>query len=288
MDWFFYIIIATVLYGVYNFIYKLATSKGISSSQIVNKAAISVSILSFLTILILGSEFVDIELILFFALLNSSAFALGAVCKVKALSYIPTSYVFPIGKMNAFLVIILSIVFLGDRPTINQYIGFLFILLMMLILFWDVFDNRKNSNYKNVKLGIMLASVSAIATAGSMFVGKFASTSVTILNYIFVSYSMVAIYTYLIPKFINRNTLLEKTSKSVYFYGFAAGLLNFIGYYLVLKAFACGPLSLIQGISATALAIPIFLSIVFLKESFNLKKGLIVLFALIAIILIKI
>ncbi|NPA44592.1 MAG: EamA family transporter, partial [Chlorobi bacterium] len=123
IDWFTYTIIFTILYGAINFMYKLAAHYNLSSHKIVKVSAITVAIISLSVVLLTKSPFTNFKMILFFAFINSAFFGLGSIVKIQALKYIPSSFAFPITKLNSVLLIIYAIFLFNDRPTMLQWIG---------------------------------------------------------------------------------------------------------------------------------------------------------------------
>lgn len=286
MSWFLYIVTATVLYGFLNYTYKLAASYGCPNHLVVNRAALTVSVLSLTALLITRSPFRNPWLILLFALINSGFFCLGSLSKIQALKRAPAAIAFPVGKLNAVFVILLSILLFEDRLTILQWAGVALSLIMLLVASIDAGKTKSNGPKDNVYAGISWALVAAAATAVSMLTGKFASTRVPLINYIWMSYTLVAAYTFLIMKTTAGGYDLQAEKKAGR-YGMIAGTLNLIGYYLVLKAFASGPMALIQGVFSTSFIIPIILSVLLLKDRFDLCKAVIIILTLFSLLLIK-
>ena len=289
-DWFIYTICFTVIYGIINFVYKIAAVHQCPSHRVVNMAAITVTISSFVIIIISGSAFVDFRLIIFFAIINSSFFALGSITKIQSLKYIPTSFAFPVAKLNSVFLIIYALILFNEQPLWNQWIGITLSLSMLAFISFSAKGSTttKKENKQHVT-GLLLALLAAFSTSISMLTGKFASTEVSKLHYIFVSYALVMIYTTIISRTFYRKK--RKVGKSMYrkilLFGVIIGILNFAGYFLVLSAFATGPLSLIQGISSNSFIIPIILSVIVFKEKFSYKNAIVVFLAILSVLLIK-
>jgi drug/metabolite transporter (DMT)-like permease len=253
-------------------------------------SAITISVSSFAIILLAGNAFVDVKSIIFFAAINSSFFALGSIVKIQSLKFIPTSFAFPITKLNAVFLIIYALVLFNEKPQWNQWIGIIISLSILAFISLSVKNkyNTKNQNKQQIA-GVLLALLAAFSTSISMLTGKYASTEVSKIHYIFVSYTLVMIYTTIINRTIYRKKRkLEKSmNKKIFLFGAIIGILNFTGYYMVLNAFETGPLSLIQGISSNSFIIPIILSIFIFREKFTYKNALVVLLSVISILLIK-
>ena len=284
-DWFAFALTATVIYGCFEFTYKLTVQDGYSSTAIVNKAAVTVTLLSGLGILYTRSPFEPLPQILLFGFLNATCFASGTIAQISALRYMPTSHVFPIAKLSSIIRIMLGFAFLGDRPTITQWLGISLAVGVILLVGRDMKKTTAPDQIKDGRRGLQLAIGAAFGVAFSMFWGKMAAMRVPMLNYIFASYGFSALYTWLIA------AKLAKPGKPIdakgLAYGAFIGAMNFTGYYLLLKAFKAGPLALVQGIFSTTMIITIPLSILFLREEFSWTKGLGVAMALGALILIR-
>lgn len=272
--------------------YKIAAHHNCSSHKIIKISAVTISILSLIIVIITASPFTNFKMLFFFALINSFFFGMGSIIKIQSLKYIPTSFAFPITKLNAILLIIYALILFNDRPTVLQWVGIGTSIFVLAYISFNIKSENKKTKIKDKKqlTGILFALLAAFATSISMLTGKYASTEVPKINFIFISYTMVIVYTVIINKFVVKKDQKKKNSdsKKVILFGIIIGLLNFAGYYLVLSAFATGPLSLIQGISSNSFIIPIVLSVIFLKEKFTYKNAIVVALSILSIILIKI
>ncbi len=282
MNWSHYALLAALAYGVLNFLYKVAAQRGLSGSRLVNKAALTVVLWSTILLWWGDHSLADWKTILIYAFFNSSFFVLNAVSKVRALKNIPTSYFFTLSKMSLIIVLILSLTVLGEMPAPKQWGG---ILCIFAIIFLVAADSRKDKrDIVNLKQGLIFAGLVAIGNGFSVFVGKLASTAVDRMAYIFFSYIITATYTGTMSR-VGKAPRHEHLM--TYILGALIGTLNFWGYVGVLKAFSTGPLSLVQSLSSIAIIIPILLSVLFLKESFNIKKFFMIVLALAATLLVK-
>jgi drug/metabolite transporter (DMT)-like permease len=181
-------------------------------------------------------------------------------------------------------VVIYALVLFDERPSFLQWFG---IALSLSIIF--IAGSEKNDNdkvQKVVSYGLLFALASGFCTSISMLTGKFAVMHVAKLPYMTISYTMVALFTGV----INRYRGLSAASvpgKQLFYYGGLIGIFNFLGYFLVLHAFATGPLSLIQGIFANSFTIPVILSALIYREEITKRRVLIVMLALLSVLFIK-
>jgi drug/metabolite transporter (DMT)-like permease len=155
---------------------------------------------------------------------------------------------------------------------------------------------KMTAKEKNIHLkGVFLILTAAAATAISITAGKIASSGelfnvqkVDKFTYIWLSYTLVFIYTYIRKKFILKTgDVFKGASGRLIILGAAAGLLNFGGYYLILKAWEYGPLSLVQGIFSLSMVITIIFAAIIYKEKFTPLKITAIISAIIAALLIK-
>lgn len=284
MNWFLYALLATIQYGLINFLYKAAAVYRCPSGLILNRAAITVSVLAMTALIATRSPFLNLPMMLFLALVNSTFFALGNLSKMKSLKYLPTSISLPVCKLNAVFVILISCIVLGDRPRPLQWLG---ILLSILLLYVATGGQKDGADQKYKGLGILFALGAASSTSISIFTGKVAATNVPILNYMVISYLFVACFTWLINQ---RDTLTAESPdmSRINKYGLSIGIFNFSGHYALLKAYETGPLALCQGIFVNSFIISIILSMIVFKEKLTLRSLVLIILSICAVMLIKI
>ncbi len=287
MNWFFYIVLAIVTYGVLNFLYKLAAQKGLPGAALVNKSAITVVALAAGAAWLLDCSFSNWKQILFFALFNSAFFVLESLSKVKALTFIPTSYYFSLSNFNLIIVLVLSVTVLGERPDVFQWCGIGGIFAVMGLLAIDSQKSKISVLY--LKKGLFYLLLAVLGLGLSVFVGKLASTRVDRVVYILFSYILTTVYTFAVSKISQKRREPVDNIKRQYTYamGCLIGVLNFIGYFCLLKAFSLGPLSLVQSTFSLVMVIPVLLSVLILKEEFSQIKLLMLAVACGAAVLIN-
>ena len=286
LSWQYLAILATFVYGVMNFLYKVAAEYKCSSFHIMSFSGLSVSILSFIVIFFTKSPFSSLHLILLFACVNAFFFAAGSICKIEALRNIPANISFPVIKLNVVLTIIIAVLFFSERPNFNQIVGICSGIGVILILAAEKWKVPGQSI--SFRKGLLFSVSAAFCSAISMTVGKVVSTTVPKLNYIFISYTLVAIYSYLAS---TQKKAAVKGSSSLNYktvgFGVVIGSMNFLGYFLVLSAFSKGPMSSIQPIFAMSVVIPIIMSRIFYGEKLNLHRVIALFLSIISIILIS-
>ncbi len=262
--WLIFSLAATLFYGTLNFLYKVSAERKLPTQAVVFISAFTVVISAVVMLAMKGDGFLFFRQALPYAAVNGTLFALGALSKFKALKLAPAAIVFPANKSNVLFVIIIGLVFFGEMPTCRQWTGILFALLVLVLISWEQIRGTRINELK----GIGFAVLSALCTSFSMTAGKLASTNTNRLTYIFLSYLIVTVISFIlykirIPKEKRKGTF---KNSAIFLTGSTIGILNFAGYNLVLKAFAEGSMALVQPVFALSILIPIFLSALFYKE----------------------
>ena len=284
-NWLLYSLLATLFYGVLNFLYKMAAERKYVNQAVILISASSVIVSAFITILISGTGVSLILPALPYALANGSLFAIGAISKFQALKLAPASGVFPVNKSNVLFVILIGIIAFDEAPSMQQWLGISTSILVLIL----ISSEQINRSGKVSMKGIYFAFFAALCTSFSMTVGKMASVSVDRTTYILLSYTMVALISFL---FYIKRTPSDKRKETfnkpgIFVIGIAIGVLNYFGYKLVLQAFASGSMSLVQPILALSILIPIFLSAFIYKEKLTVLRVISIGLTLASIMLIK-
>jgi len=290
MNWFTYALGATFIYGVINFLYKVGAECGFRSFHLVNIQSVTVAVLAFAFLILSGSQFPDAGTVLFYAGINSFFWALGTSCKISAMKHIPANVAMPLNKLNSVFVMLIGIIFFADKPSLRQSAGMILavITLIMLSKKTDAVKTARD-NAKSHKRGVIYILIAAVAIALSMTTGKLAAMNVEKLPYIFLSYLMAALYTFAARKFFFRSEKPLPSNKKIklVLLGITLGGLNITGYYMMLKAWSTGPLSLVQGIVSLTMVISIILSAAAYKEKFTPRIAVALTLSILAAFLIK-
>lgn len=282
-NWFLLTMVAMVLYGFFDFLYKTAAEKNCDSIAVVNLATTTVFCLSLITILVRGSSFENLRLILLLTLGNGCFFLMGNVLKVESLRYVPSSVAFPLNKMNVLFVLLIAVAVFGERPGWIQLLG---IAVACTMIFTARKKPRAGVAGSRYSRGFIMALLAGLCTAVSVSFGRVAARSpIDRLPYVMFSYGLVALLSYVWNRGVRKGRYdIQPVAIAI---GVGAGCLNFVGYLLVLQAFSKGPLSLIHPIFAMAIIIPITLSVIIFREKFTRRNALAVVLCLISVFLLR-
>jgi len=135
-------------------------------------------------------------------------------------------------------------------------------------------------------LGLFLTVISTIAAVISQSANKGAtSLNIDILAFGGVSllFAAIASYVYFIYRYKKDPSLKEKRSLGSIKLGIGSGVLQFIAFFTLLKAFEAGALGIVYTAHSLYIVIPILLAVVIYKEHFNIRKGLAVALSLVAL-----
>jgi len=282
-SWFWIAIGALLLYGVMNFVLKIAAENKFDSFAILNISATTVAFLSLANLLLISASAASVKYEIIFSVLNGSFFMLGSVLKISSLKYAPANVIFPLTKIAVPLIVIYSVFLLHEKLDMMQLIG----IGLIISVFFLLARRNDEQRFNDTKFkGIVLVIIAAICTSLSVTAGKIAVMySVNKFIYMFFSYSLVAGLTAVSIKTTHRKFLWR--SKKALYIGIIAGVLNFVGYYMVLTAFTTGNLSLVHPILSLSIIIPILLSWLIYKERLSLQKILALVLTIAAINLMR-
>jgi len=283
--WLLHSLTAALLYGVMNFLYKVGAERRYVNSALVLTAAATVALAAATTLVVAGTGFGRLGPAVPFALANGTLFAFGALSIIRALELAPASVVFPVNKSNVLFVILIGLLVFQETPTGSQWLGIGASLAVLVLLSTEQLGQTGGPDLR----GIGFALAAAVCTSFSMTTGKLATTRVDRTSYILLSYTIVVLVA--LVTFLRRTPPGQRKAAfrrpGVLLVGSSIGLLNYLGYKLILAAFAAGSMSLIQPVLALSILIPIALAILVYREKLTRLRVVCVGLTLISILLIQ-
>ena len=282
-DWFMIAVGASCLYGMMDFLYKVAAEKGLGGVATVQVATTTVFILCCASLLRRGSLPESQGPIILLAVANGTFFMFGSVSKIVSLEKAAAAVVFPLTKLNVLFIVLIGIFAFSERPSPIQYFGIACALAMLLVVARPPGGGFGRERRRE---GIALAVTAGICTSLSITVGKISAVrGVDRLAYMAVSYLLVSVLT------LGWNAARKpgdlKPGGARLLVGAAAGLLNFAGYYAFLTALRKGPLSIVHPIFSMSMVLPILLSAVVYKERPSRREMAGVALCIAAIVLLR-
>jgi drug/metabolite transporter (DMT)-like permease len=281
-SWFVLTLIALLLFGIQRFLYKVSAERNCNTAWTTFAFMGTVTILSTLSFFALGQSVNNLKFLLFISLINSLSFVSGTIATIEALKYISTSVAYPLIRLNTGIVVIFSIWYFGDRLSIFQITGIMIAITVILIL--TTLDDGSRVPTKDPRRAVLLVIVALFSGAIAAISSKFAALEVNLLAFMAISYAMSMIVSLCLRKKLgsvgtNRNEAL--------IIGFLIGLVNFGGFYSLLRALSSGPLSIIIPITGMYFVISIILAFLFYRERLNAQRVVAILFTASAIILMR-
>ena len=262
-SWYVYAIFALILLGFQRFLYKVSAERQCNTAWTTFSFMATVAVLSSTLFFVLGKPVPNIRFLFFIALVNSFAFVIATISHIEALKNISSGVAYPIIRLNAVLVVIFSIVFLNDHPSVYQGVGIVLALAVIVILAMGIHDQETSG--KNISQGSVFVLISLLCGAGAVISSKYAAESTNNLAFIAISYTLSTLFSFgLREKLQTKNA--HKSQKEALIIGIIMGVFNLAGYYSFLKALSAGPLSIIASITGMHFVISIILSALIYRE----------------------
>jgi drug/metabolite transporter (DMT)-like permease len=284
MSWYYLAIASTFFYGIQNFIFKVAAEKKLNSGRVMFSFSATVAFLSVAAFFLSDQTEKNYIALVIIALVNAIIFFISTISKAEALKRIDSSVYFPLDRLNIAIVVVLSFIIFNERFTIFQSVGIFFAVSAFLLLGRDLKSDKHKK--KDVSTGLLLTIVSLIAGALSILGIKIASMELNKFAFMAVAYFFNAI---LSLSFINK--LQGKHSKAnqtgAAGIGMLIGAFNFVGFYVLLKAYSAGPMSIVAVIQSTSFVLSLVLSVIIYKEKITITRFAAIALSIAAIILLR-
>ena len=200
---------------------------------------------------------------LIMGILNSGAFLLATMMHIEALKRLPASIVYSIIRLNVVVVVLFSIIYFQDRPTLNQFAGIVLAAIVILLLTRQA--GAEGPSVSQNKRGLILVFVSLFCGAIASISSKFAAMHTNPLSFMAISYLFSTLFAIGFRNRLQHGPVHAKIKEALAI-GFSIGIVNFAGYYALLKALSIGPLSIVISIIGLHFVIAILLSILIYKE----------------------
>jgi drug/metabolite transporter (DMT)-like permease len=203
---------------------------------------------------------------------------------IEALKRLPASIVYSIIRLNVVVVVLFSIFYFKDRPTVNQIAGIVLAVIVIFLLKRQA--EAEESSIGRTKRGLVLVFISLFCGSIASISSKFAAMHANPLAFMAISYLFSTMFSIGV-----RNKLQHEPAyanyKEALAIGVSMGLINFAGYYTFLKALAIGPLSIVIAILSLHFVIAILLSVLIYREKLNPSRITGIALTVLSIILLR-
>ncbi|WP_029909915.1 DMT family transporter [Pelobacter seleniigenes] len=283
--WYLNSLVALLLLGTQRFLYKVAAERGAGSSLTTAVFMATVALLSGIAYLGSGEPSTgSLTVLLLLALLNSSSFACATIAQIEALKRLPAGIAYPLTRLSLVLVILFSLIYFHETLQPWQWLGVALGLGVVALLGGEVKRDRTLSHRSGSGLWFILAAVfcGAISSVSCKLAAMHADTA----GFMTLTYSMGTVFSVLINRHW-KTTAPGGRRKEALIIGLVMGVLNFFGFYALLKAMATGPLSAIVLLTGMHFVIAIILSVLIYRERLTPRRAAAVLLTLLAVFLMK-
>ncbi len=265
-NWYTHAIIALILMGTQSFLYKVSAERNCNTALTTFSFMATVALLSSVLFFFRREPAPNMIYTLIMGILNSSAFLLATMMHIEALKRLPASIVYSIIRLNVVLVVLFSIIYFQDRPTVNQIAGIVLAVIIILLLTRSAESEKPSVGH--TKQGLILVFVSLFCGAIASISSKFAAMHANPLSFMAISYLFSTLFVIGLRNKLQHGTVhaYDKNDKEALAIGFSIGIVNFAGYYALLKALSIGPLSIVISIIGLHFVIAILLSVLIYKE----------------------
>jgi drug/metabolite transporter (DMT)-like permease len=264
-NWYLYTIIALIAFGIQRFLYKVSAERKCNTAWTTFAFMGTVAVLSSVFFILMKETVRDVIFLFLISLINSGSFLVGTITTIEALKHISTSIAYPIIRLNTAIVVIFSIIYFKDRLSLCQVTGIVVAIGVIVLLTRYNNGEEGETINRNVKRGFFLTFTALCSGAIAAISSKFAATGTNLLGFIALSYTMSTVFSFALRKKMQGKEE-NPNHRDALMIGFPMGLVNFVGFFSLLKALSVGPLSIIISIAGLYFVIAIMLASIIYHE----------------------
>lgn len=260
-SWFGGAVAALLLMGAQRFFYKVAAERGCSTSWTTISFMATVTVISTGAFLFRGAPVPELRFLLLVSLANSLAFVIATVTHIEALKRLPAGIAYPLIRLDAVLVVLISLLFFNEQLGGPQGVGVILALSAALLFARDRGGQKQGETSRS---GYLFIGCAILAGAAAAVSSRYAAHGTDKTAFMAVSYGLSTLFVlgYRIgPKRGDRTAMADSVR-----IGFVMGILNVAGYLCYLEALSRGPLSLVTAITSLHFMVAVILSILFYRE----------------------
>ncbi|MBN2282620.1 MAG: EamA family transporter [Deltaproteobacteria bacterium] len=282
--WFLFTVGALVLFGVQRFLYKVSAERGCNTAWTSFAFMGTVAALSTAFFIATAQKVEGFAFFIIISFVNSATFLTGTMTTMEALKRVPASIAYPLIRLNTGIVVIFSVLYFKDDLSPCQ-VGGILLAMVVILLLAGLDDERKNSRGET-RAGLLLVFVASLAGAIAAISSKFAALHTNILGFMALSYLMSMVFSFALRNRLQRNGENGCAGEALRI-GFFMGLVNFLGFYSLLRALSMGPLSLIISITGMYFIVAIILSLIFYRERLTFTRVFAIILTVLSIVLMR-
>ena len=280
--WFLLALVASILFGIQNFCYKVAAEKNCSSDLVTYYLTVWSVIATWAALPLLVNQIEFTPILITLAVLDAAFYYITTTTRIESLKFLPAAVAFPLLRMSTVLIFIFSVFHFGDSVNLYHYLGLGLAVLVVVLL--SSSKAHIGLSKKNVRRGLVLVAIAIVTSAITNVVSKYAAIMASIPVYMALANTFILLVSW--PRFRHVRKKIDHVGKELWI-GCVTGLVNLLAWYLYLYSLSTGPLSIIAVISSLQLVVPILLSVVVYREHLGGRRLLAVFLAIITIVLLK-
>lgn len=261
--WFACALVALVLMGSQRFLYKVAAERSCDTVLTTISFMATVTVASAAAFFAGGGEVRNPQALLLAGFANSLAFLAATLAHIEALKRLPAAVTYPLIRLDAILVVIISIVVFRENLLGRQAIGIMAAFLAAVLVARD--RNRIRTSSAPSRGGFMFVAVAVLAGAGAAVSSRYAVLHTDKTAFIAVSYGLSTIFAVIMGRSAATGKPPEKIRPALVI-GVCMGVLNLAGYYAYLEGLSRGPLSLVTVITGMHFVVAVFFSLLIYRE----------------------
>ncbi|MDD2321062.1 MAG: EamA family transporter, partial [Geobacteraceae bacterium] len=135
--WFPFALVALLLMGTQRFFYKVAAERSCNTALTTLSFMATVTVISAVLFLVRDASVPDLTFLLLVGLANSLAFLIATVTHIEALKKLPARIAYPLIRLDAVLVVVVSFLFFHEQASARQYLGIVLALAAVFLLARD-------------------------------------------------------------------------------------------------------------------------------------------------------
>ncbi len=203
-------------------------------------------------------------------LINGIVYSFYASLYVFSLAKGEASLVTPITSLGSLVLLILSVIFLGESLNIGKIAG------ILIIIFGLSYLKRSDSFSTSMKLlfkekAVLLMFVAVTIQSFGRILDKFFIVNMNPVAYVFFLYLMISFYLLLFLIYKRKVSAIYELFIRKPGWAIASGLINGYSYYFLMMTLKEIELSVAEPLSQTSMVITVILSSLFLKEKIRDK-----------------
>ncbi len=262
--WFPFALAALLLMGTQRFFYKVAAERSCDTALTTLSFMATVTVISAAVFLVRDAAVPDLTFLVLIGLANSLAFLIATVTHIEALKKLPARIAYPLIRLDAVLVVLISFLFFHEQALMRQQIGIVLALAAVFLIARERAGGGTSARKSGT--GFLFVAAAILAGTAAAISSRFAALGTDKTAFMAVSYGLSTLFVAGFGAGPRRQVKGAAGIRESLRIGFLMGILNVMGYYAYLEGLARGPLSLVTVITGMHFAIAVVLSMIIYRE----------------------